>query len=99
MALKELVFPQSAICGWSDLVMDPIMYTLIKPTMTFVLVANLGDFSMYNNFTTKAAMKMTNKGFQHDKNYYPSFVNINRACFCMLNNNIADHSRFPTLPT
>jgi hypothetical protein len=35
-------------------------------------------------------MKMTDKIFERNKNHYLSFVNINKACFHMLNNNIAD---------
>jgi hypothetical protein len=53
MALKQLVCPQSTIHGWSGLVMDPVMYALIKPTTPFVLVADPGNFPMYNNFATK----------------------------------------------
>jgi hypothetical protein len=74
------------------------MYTLIKPTTPFVLVADPGDFPMYNNFATKAAIKMTDKQFEHNKNYYLSFVNINRACFSMLNDNIADQLKVSNTP-
>jgi hypothetical protein len=53
---------------------------LIEPTTPFALVANLGDFPVYNNFTTEAAIKMTDKWFEGDKNYYLFYMNINRAC-------------------
>jgi hypothetical protein len=56
MALKQLVCPQSAIHGWLGLVMDLVMYALIEPTMSFVLVANPGNFSLHNNFPTKAVI-------------------------------------------
>jgi hypothetical protein len=61
MALKQLVCPQSAIHGWSGLVMDPVMHALIKPIMPFVPFADPGNFPVYNNFTTEAASKMTDQ--------------------------------------
>jgi hypothetical protein len=67
MALKQLVCPQRVIHRWSGLVMNPVMYALIKPAMPFILVANPGNFPMYNIFATKAAIKMTNKQFERDK--------------------------------
>ncbi len=53
---------------------------------------------MYANFATKAAMKMTDKIFKRNKNYYLSFVNINRTCFCMLNDNIANQFKVSNTP-
>jgi hypothetical protein len=88
--LMQLTCPQSLIHGWAGLVMDPVMYALLKPTTPFTAVADPGKYAVYANFATEAAMKMTDKIFKRNKNYYLSFVNINRACFCMLNNNIAD---------
>ncbi len=78
--------------------MDPVMYELIKPTTPFILVANPGNIPVYNNFATEAAIKMTNKQFERDKNYYLSFVNINRACFYMLNKNISDQFKVSNTP-
>ncbi len=66
------------------------MYALIEPTTPFILVTNLGDFPVYNNFATKAAIKMDDKRFKLDKNYYLLFSNISRVCFCMLNENITN---------
>ncbi len=43
-------------------------------------------------------MKMTDKIFERNKNYYLSFVNINRACFCMLNDNISDQFKVSNTP-
>ncbi len=43
-------------------------------------------------------MKMTDKIFEGNKNYYLSFVNINRACFRMLNDNIADQFKVSNMP-
>jgi hypothetical protein len=43
-------------------------------------------------------MKMTDKIFEGNKNYYLSFININRACFRMLNDNIADQFKVSNTP-
>jgi hypothetical protein len=98
MALKQLMCPQSTIHRWSGLVMGPVMQVLIEPTTPFVLVADSSNYPLYNNFATEAAIKMTNKRFEHDKNYYLSFLNINRACFCMLNDNIAEQFKASNTP-
>jgi hypothetical protein len=99
MALKQLACLQSAIHKWLGLVMNLVMYALIKPTTLFVLVADPGNFPVYNNFATKAAIKMTNKRFERDKKILLLFfVNINRACFCMLNDNIADQFKVSNTP-
>jgi hypothetical protein len=37
------------------------MYAMMKPTTPYVLVANPGDFPVYNNFATKAAIRKTDK--------------------------------------
>jgi hypothetical protein len=88
--LKQRICPQSLIHGWAGLVMDQVIYTLLKPTMPFAAVVDPGKYAQYANTATEAAMKMTNKIFEHNKNYYLSFVNINMACFRMLNDNFAN---------
>jgi hypothetical protein len=96
--LKQLICPQSLIHGWAGLVMDPVMYALLKPATPFVAIVDPGEYAINANFATKAAMKMTDKIFKRKKNYYLSFVNINRACFRMLNNNIADQFKVSNTP-
>ncbi len=89
-ALKLLVYPQSAVHRWAGLVMDPVMYALLELTVPFVGVNDPGSFLVYANIATKAAIKMTDKKIERDKNYYLSFFSINRACFCVLDSTIAD---------
>jgi hypothetical protein len=96
--LTQLLCPQSLIHGWAGLIMDPVMYALLKPTTPFTAVVDPGEYAVYANFATEAAMKMTDKIFERNKNYYLSFVNINWACFCMLNNNIADQFKVSNTP-
>jgi hypothetical protein len=96
--LKQLTCPQSLIHGWVRLVMDLVMYGLLKPTTPFTAVVDPGKYAVHANFATEAAMKMTDKIFEQNKNYYLPFVNINRACFCMLNDNIADQFKVSNTP-
>jgi hypothetical protein len=63
MGLKQLICPQSLIHGWAGLEMDPVMYVLLKPTMPFVAIVDLGKYTIYTNFATEAVMKMTDKIF------------------------------------
>jgi hypothetical protein len=78
--------------------MDPAMYALIEPTMPSALVAGPSNFPVYNNFATEVVIKMMDKRFEQDKNYYLSYMNTNRACFCMLNKNIADQFKVSNTP-
>jgi hypothetical protein len=82
-ALKQLVCPQSQIHGWTGLVMGPGLYALIEP-VAFTVPLNPGALPVYQNFVTPAMMKMVDYAFEWDKNYFLSYMNINRACFCML---------------
>jgi hypothetical protein len=79
--------------------MDPVMYVLLEPTAPFASIGNPGDFPVYTNFATEAAIKMTNKQFECDKIYYLFFFNINQACFCMLDSTIADQFKVSNTPT
>jgi hypothetical protein len=78
--------------------MDLVMYALIEPTTPFVLLTDPSKFPVYNNFATKAAIKMADKCFEHDTNYYLSFSNINRVYFCMLKENITNQFKVSITP-
>jgi hypothetical protein len=95
--LTPLVCPQSLIHRWVGLVMDPVMYDLLESTTPFTTVTDPGDFTVYQNFTTDTTIGMTNKVFTRNKNCYLSFININRACFRTLNNNIGDQFKVSNL--
>jgi hypothetical protein len=81
-ALKQLVCPQSQIHGWTGLVMDLGLYTLIEP------MVNPGATPVYQNFAPLAMMKMVDYRFERNKNYFLSYSNINRACFRMLDDSV-----------
>ena len=95
--LTPLVCPQSLIHGWTGIVMDPVMYALLEPTMPFAAITDPGNFAVYQKISTDAVIKMTNKVFARNKNYYLSFININRACFRTLNNNIGNQFKVSNL--
>jgi hypothetical protein len=86
-ALKQLVCPQSQIHRWTGLVMDPGLYALIEP-VPFTVPVNPGATPVYQPFAPPAMMKMVDYGFERNKNYFLSYSNINRACFCMLDDSV-----------
>jgi hypothetical protein len=79
-ALKQLECPQSLAHGWTGLVMDPALYILLEPN-AFVLPASPGATAIYPQFAAPAQMNMIDNVFARNKNYYLSYMNINRACF------------------
>jgi hypothetical protein len=97
-ALKQLVFPQSQIHGWTRLVMDPGLYALIEP-VPFSVPVNPGATLVYQNFAPPAMVKMVDYAFERNKNYFLSYSNINRACFCMLDDSIPIQVKVLNIPT
>jgi hypothetical protein len=67
--------------------MDPGLYALIKP-IVFTVPLNPGALPVYQNFAPLAMMRMVNYTFERNKNYFLSVSNINRACFCMLDDSV-----------
>jgi hypothetical protein len=70
VGLQQLVCPQSAIHGWSGLVMDPAVYALLEPT-PFGVIIDPGFLAMYANLVTEVAIKMTDNLFERNKNLIP----------------------------
>ena len=78
--LKQPVCPQSLIHRWAGLVMDPVMYALLKPTTPFTAVVDPGEYAQYNNFAIKAAIKMADKISEYNKiTTSPSSTSTGRA--------------------
>ncbi len=94
-ALKQLECPQSQVHGWSGLVMDPALYILLKANV-FVIPVSPGPTAIYPQLATPAQMKMINNVYARNKNYYLPLMNINRACFCMLNKTVPDQYKSQT---
>jgi hypothetical protein len=97
-ALKQLVCLQSQIHGWTSLVMDPGLYTLIKP-VPFTVPVNQGATPVYQSFAPPAMIKMVDYAFEKNKNYFLSYSNINRACFRMLDDSVPVQFKASNVPT
>jgi hypothetical protein len=97
-ALKQLECPQSFIHGWLGLTMAPNMYALLEPN-PFVVPGDLGPAPVYTQFALPAAIKMIDATFEQDKNYFLSYKNINRTCFCMLNDLVPNQFKVSNTPT
>ncbi len=87
--LAQLTCPQSAIHGWSGLAMDPATYLLLEG-VAFTVPPDPGPTVIFPGGAAVAqtVMKMTQATFDRDKNYFLSYKNISRACFCMLDTNV-----------
>jgi hypothetical protein len=96
-ALKFFECPQSALHGWSGLVMALAVYALLEPVPFFV-PTDPGAAPVYTPFTTPAAIKMIDATFERDKNYFKSFKNIYRACFCMLDELVPNQFKVSNSP-
>ncbi len=55
-ALKQLLCPQSAVHGWTGMVLSPMVYALLKP-IPFAIPGNPGLVAVYNQFATPAMIK------------------------------------------
>jgi hypothetical protein len=95
--LKQLSCPQSAIHGWAGHIMHPTMYALIK-MVAFQVPGDPGDVPTLPAFAAPAQIKIAKHLFKRDKTYFMSYKNIYRACFKMLNDNIANEFKMSTDP-
>ena len=59
---------------------------------------NPSDVPMLPSFALAAAIKIAECLFESDKTYFMSYKNIYRACFKMLNNNIANEFKMSPDP-
>ena len=96
-ALKKLICPQSQIHGWTGLAMDPALYTLLEPN-AFIIPITPGNIPIYPAFASPSMIKTIDNIFDRDRNYFLSYVNINRACFTMLNDTISDRYKVSNTP-
>jgi hypothetical protein len=96
-ALKQLACPQSLIHGWSSFAINPSVYVLLEP-QAFAELPNPGATAVYPQFLPPATMKMIDATFTQGKNYYMSFLNINQACFKMLNEIVSNQFMVSNTP-
>ncbi len=78
--------------------MDPGLYALIKP-VPFAVPVNPGATPVYQKFSPPAVIKMVDYAFEQNKNYFLSYMNINRACFRMLDDSVPIQFKVSNVPT
>jgi hypothetical protein len=78
--------------------MDPGLYALIEPVL-FAVPVNPGATPVYQNFSPLAVMKMVDYAFERNTNYLLSYMNINRACFRMLDDSVPIQFKVSNVPT
>jgi hypothetical protein len=86
--ISQLFCPHSTIHGWSGLAMDPATYLLLEDT-PFIVPIDPGAMTIYPQWVAPTTIKMIDAAFLCIKNYFLSYKNIARACFCMFDANIA----------
>jgi hypothetical protein len=96
-ALKQLTCLQIPIHGWSGLAINPGIYALLEPR-AYAELLNPGATAVYPQFSPPATVKMIDATFTRDKNYYLSFLNINRACFKMLDETVSNQFKVSNTP-
>ena len=94
-ALKQLVCPQSAVHGWTGMVLSPMVYALLEP-VAFGIPENPGPVAVYAQFATPSMIKTTNNLFKRLQNEHQSYENIRCAC---LTQTSQTNSRSPTSQT
>jgi hypothetical protein len=104
-ALQTLPCPQSIHLGWKGLVMSCGMYALLTPT-PFHRPNNPGPAAVYtrNNPTDMTSLTRTEQAsidtaFARKWHYYQSLINIEHACFILLNANIDNAFTVSDIPT
>jgi hypothetical protein len=75
--------------------MHPVMYAMIM-MVPFQVPRNPGDVPMLPAFAAPEPIKIAKRLFKRDKTYFTLYKNIYRACYKMLNDNIAN--KFKTSP-
>ena len=96
-ALSQLECPQSAVHGWTGLVMDPAMYALLEP-IPFAIPVNPGAVPAIIRTSTTATIKMITLVFDRNKKYYNSFLNIHKACYKMLKDAVPVEFQVSNIP-
>jgi hypothetical protein len=96
-ALKQLDCPQSLIYGWGGLAMVPRMCSLIQLNL-FAAPPDPGDVLNYPQFMTPQMIKTLDQLWENTRNYYLSYINISRANFWMLDENITNHFKVSNDP-
>jgi hypothetical protein len=68
-------------------IMDPNTYLLLGG-IVFAAINDPGPTAIYPQWAAPPTVRMIDATFLHDKNYFLSYKNIERACFRMFNANV-----------
>ena len=69
----------------------------LEPTL-FSVPTDPGAAPVYTPFMMPAAIKMIDATLEHEKNYFKSFKNVYRACFCMLDGLVPNQFKVSNSP-
>jgi hypothetical protein len=75
-----------------------MVYALLEPT-AFAIPGNPGPVAVYTQFATPSMIMNTDNLLKRLQNEHQSYENIRRACFRMLDTNIADKFKVSKVPT
>jgi hypothetical protein len=75
-----------------------MVYALLKPT-PFLAPVYPGNVAVYPQFALPAQIKTANAMFTCTQNKWKSYENIQQACFCMLDENMANQFKVSNVPT
>jgi hypothetical protein len=75
-----------------------MIYALLEPT-PFLAPVYPGDVAVYPKFVLPAQIKTADAMFTHKQNKWMSYENIQQACICMLDKNVANQLKVSNVPT
>ena len=75
-----------------------MIYALLDPTI-FLAPVYLGNVAVYPQFALPAQIKTANTMSAHVQNKWKSYKNIQRACFCIPDENVANQFKVSNVPT
>jgi hypothetical protein len=75
-----------------------MIYALLDPTI-FLAPVYLGNVAVYPQFALPAQIKTANTMSAHVQNKWKSYKNIQRACFCIPDENLTNQFKVSNVPT
>jgi len=96
-ALSQLECPQSAVHGWTGIVINIALYALLEPT-SLAIPVNPGAVPANIRTSMAATIKMLTLVFDHNKNYHNSYLNIHKACYKMLKDTVPVEFQVSNIP-
>jgi len=95
--MKQIPHPGYAQHRWAGMVLQPAIFPLINAT-PFAPPPNPGLIATYPQFVLAPEMKMIDNQFKIDKNMYKTNINVHRAVYKLLVDNILPQYQASTAP-